>query len=56
MVKESGVDICDFFEMIFSSFQLLFILKWEISHFFVSNEKLIFNFVFSRECYSCIRI
>ena len=39
-----------------SSFQLLFILKWEISHFVVANKKLPFNFVIYRELYSCIRI
>ena len=26
--------------MNFISFQLLFVIRWEISHFFVSNEKL----------------
>ena len=39
-----------------SSFQLLFLLHWEISQFVVANKKLSFNFVISRECYSCIRI
>ena len=39
-----------------SSFQLLFILHWEISQLVVANKKLFFNFDIFSECYSYIRI
>ena len=45
------------------SFELLFILRWEILPLFVSNEKLLLNFVFSIRTFvfykkkvSCARI
>ena len=47
VVEESGVGVRrDIVGNEFRSFELLFILRWEIVPLFVSNEKLLLNFVF----------